>query len=95
MCIYPNFNISIDITVQNIHKYVTMYILYKFNDLRLRKAKKELVERNRKPTREKVSSTRKKIRKLSVSELKHFQQILLEKRREIMLNVFEIEGRST
>jgi DnaK suppressor protein len=45
-----------------------------------------------KPTREKVSSTRKKVRKLSASDMKHFQQLLLEKRKEIFMNVYEIEG---
>jgi Fic family protein len=51
-----------------------------------------VAEKSKKTAREKVSATRKKIRKLSEAELKHFQQMLLEKRREIMLNVSEIEG---
>ena len=42
-------------------------------------------------TREKVSSTRKKIRRLPISELKRFREILLVKRREILNNVSEIE----
>ena len=51
-----------------------------------------MVEKRKKLTREKVSSTRKKVRKLTVSELKHFKKMLLEKRREILMNVSEIEG---
>jgi DnaK suppressor protein len=51
-----------------------------------------VVEKRKKLTRDKVSATRKKVRKLSASDLKHFQQMLLEKRREILMNVFEIEG---
>ena len=53
------------------------------------KGKKELVQR-KKITREKVSSTRKKVRSLSATELKHFQKILLEKRKELFKNVFQI-----
>ena len=51
-----------------------------------------MVEKSKKTIREKVSATRKKIRKLSESELKHFQKILLEKRKEILMNVSEIAG---
>ncbi len=53
--------------------------------------KKGLVQKHKKITREKVSSTRKKVRRLSASELKHFQQMLLEKRRELLVNVFHIK----
>ena len=55
-----------------------------------RKVNLKVVQR-KKVTREKVSATRKKVRKLSAASLKRFQKILLEKRREILVNVFEIE----
>ena len=51
-----------------------------------------MVQKRKKITREKVSSTRKKVRSLSATELKHFQKILLEKRRELLTNVFQIEN---
>ena len=50
-----------------------------------------MVQKRKKATREKVSSTRKKIKRLSASDLKHYRELLLEKRREIFNNVFEIE----
>ncbi|MBN2590567.1 MAG: TraR/DksA C4-type zinc finger protein [Sedimentisphaerales bacterium] len=50
-----------------------------------------MVQKRQKPTREKVSSTRTKVKRLSASELRHFQKILLEKRAEIFKNVFQIE----
>ena len=53
-----------------------------------------MAQNRKKQTREMVSSTRRKIRGLSTSELKHFQNLLLEKRREILSNVFEIENES-
>lgn len=51
-----------------------------------------MADKRKKLTREKVSATRKKAGKLSASDLKHFQKMLLEKRKEIFMNVFEIEG---
>lgn len=57
----------------------------------LRKVKRELVQKRQKPIREKVSSTRTKVERLSASDLKHFKQILLEKRAELLKNVFQIE----
>ena len=50
-----------------------------------------MVEKRVKPTRQKVSSTRTKVKRLTASELKHFQKVLLEKRAEILKNVFQIE----
>jgi len=51
------------------------------------------VARKRKKTsRAKVSSKRTRKRSLTSTDLKHFKQILLEKRREILNNVNEIEG---
>lgn len=51
----------------------------------------KLVQKREKPTRQKVSSAQPKVKRLSVSELKHFQKMLLEKRAEILKNVFQIE----
>lgn len=51
-----------------------------------------MVQKRQKPTREKVSSTRTKVHRLSASDLKHYQKILLEKRAEILNNVFQIEN---
>lgn len=50
-----------------------------------------MIGKHEKPTRQKVSSTRKKVKRLSASELKYFRKILLEKRAEILKNVFQIE----
>ena len=50
-----------------------------------------MVQKRTKPTRQKVSSTRTKVKRLSASELRHFQQMLLEKRAELLKNVFQIE----
>ena len=51
-----------------------------------------MAQKRKKASREKVSSTRKKVQKLSASDLKRYRQMLLEKRREILINVSEIEG---
>jgi RNA polymerase-binding protein DksA len=51
-----------------------------------------VAQKRKKTTRAKVSSTRKRKRSLSATDIKHFQQILLEKRMEILRNVMEIEG---
>jgi len=50
-----------------------------------------VAQKRKKTTRKKVSSTRVKKRSLTSADLKHFKQILLEKRREILKNVNEIE----
>lgn len=49
-----------------------------------------MVQKRNKPTREKVSSTRKKAYSLSASDLKHFRELLLEKRKEILNSVSEM-----
>lgn len=56
----------------------------------MKKAKKEVVQKRNKTTREKVSSTRKKAYSLSASDLKHFRELLLEKRKEILNSVSEM-----
>ena len=50
-----------------------------------------MAQKRKKTSREKVSSTRKKKRSLTASDLNHFRQLLLEKRIEILKNVTEIE----
>jgi DnaK suppressor protein len=50
-----------------------------------------VVQKRKKISREKVSSTRKKKRNLTASDLKHFKQMLINKRIEILINVIEIE----
>ena len=50
-----------------------------------------MLENRQNPSREKVSSTRTKVKRLTAAELRHFQKILLEKRAEIFKNVFQIE----
>ncbi len=50
-----------------------------------------MAQKRKKTSREKVSSTRKKKSSLTTPELKHFRQLLLEKRIEILRNVTEIE----
>jgi DnaK suppressor protein len=50
-----------------------------------------VAQKRKKTSREKVSSTRKKKRNLTASDIKHFKQMLLEKRLEILQNVIEIE----
>jgi DnaK suppressor protein len=51
-----------------------------------------VAQKRKKTSRQKVSATRTKKRRLTAAEKKHFMQILLEKRREILNNVSEIEG---
>ena len=51
-----------------------------------------MTQKRKKVTREKVSATRKRKRSLTATDLKHFKQMLLEKRLEILRNVMEIEG---
>ncbi len=50
-----------------------------------------MAQKRKKASRAKVSSTRTKKRSLTSADIKHFRQILLEKRREILKNVNEIE----
>ena len=51
-----------------------------------------MAQKRKKTTRAKVSSTRTRKRSMTSTNMKHFKQILLEKRREILNNVNEIEG---
>jgi len=51
-----------------------------------------VAQKRKKASRAKVSSTRTKKRSLSSADMKHFRQILLEKRKEILNNVNGIEG---
>ena len=50
-----------------------------------------MVQKRNKTSREQVSSTRKKKRSLVNTDAKHFKELLLEKRREILRNVTEFE----
>lgn len=50
-----------------------------------------MAKKRKKVSRTKVSSTRKRKRSLTSTDLKHFQKLLLEKRREILNNVNVIE----
>ncbi len=51
-----------------------------------------MAQKRKKTTRAKVSSTRTRKRSMTSTNMKHFKQILLDKRREILNNVNEIEG---
>ncbi|MBN1804251.1 MAG: TraR/DksA C4-type zinc finger protein [Sedimentisphaerales bacterium] len=51
-----------------------------------------MAQKRKKTSRAKVSSTRTRKRSLTSTNMKHFKQMLLEKRREILNNVNEIEG---
>ena len=50
-----------------------------------------MAQKRKKATRKKVSSTRVKKRSLTSADTEHFKKMLLEKRREILNNVNEIE----
>jgi DnaK suppressor protein len=50
-----------------------------------------VAQKRKKVTRKKVSSTRVKKRSLTSADTEHFKKMLLEKRREILNNVNEIE----
>lgn len=50
-----------------------------------------MVQKRKKTSREQVSSTRRKKRGLVNADTKHFKELLLEKRREILRNVNEFE----
>jgi len=51
-----------------------------------------VAQKRKKVSRQKVSATRTKKRRLTAAEKEHFKKMLLEKRREISRNVNEIEG---
>ena len=57
----------------------------------VRKVDNEVVKKRKKTSRAQVSSTRKKKRGLTAADAKHFRELLLEKRREILRNVTEFE----
>jgi DnaK suppressor protein len=50
-----------------------------------------VAQKRKKTSREQVSATRKKKRGLSAADAKHFRELLLQKRREILKNVTEFE----
>jgi RNA polymerase-binding protein DksA len=50
-----------------------------------------VAQKRKKASRKKTSSTRSKKTRLSTADIEHFQQLLLEKRREILVNVNEME----
>ena len=50
-----------------------------------------MVQKRNKTSREQVSSTRRRKRGLVNADAKHFKEVLLEKRREILKNVSEFE----
>lgn len=50
-----------------------------------------MVQKRKKTSREQVSSTRRKKRGLLNTDAKHFKELLMEKRREILRNVSEFE----
>ncbi|MHC4556912.1 MAG: TraR/DksA family transcriptional regulator [Planctomycetota bacterium] len=50
-----------------------------------------MVQKRKKTSREKISSTRTKKRSLTAADKEHYKQMLLEKRREILINVNEFE----
>lgn len=51
-----------------------------------------MAQKRKKASRQKVSATRTRKRRLTTPEKEHFKQMLLEKRREILRNVNVIEG---
>ena len=50
-----------------------------------------MAQKRKKTSRAQVSSTRRKKRGMSTAEAKHFRELLLQKRREILKNVTEFE----
>jgi RNA polymerase-binding protein DksA len=52
---------------------------------------KEVVQKRKKPSREQISATRRKKYTPVIADAKHFRELLLEKRREILRNVNEFE----
>jgi len=57
----------------------------------VRKADKKVAQKRKKVPRTKASSTRAKKKRLTTADIKHFKEMLLEKRREILINVNEFE----
>jgi DnaK suppressor protein len=51
----------------------------------------EVVQKRKKTSRAQVSSTRRKKRGMTAADAKHFRELLLEKRKEILKNVSEFE----
>ena len=66
--------------------FITMHVKW----FRSRKVDEEVVQR-KKVSRKQVSSTRTRKRGLTAPDRKHFRELLLEKRREILRNVSEFE----
>ena len=58
----------------------------------VREVNKEVAQKRKKRSREKKSSTQTKQSHLTAADTERFKQILLEKRREIIGNVNEMEG---
>jgi DnaK suppressor protein len=54
--------------------------------------KAQVAQNRKKPTRSKASTKQTREQRLSPSDIAHFRQLLLDKRREIQQNVMEIEG---
>ena len=50
-----------------------------------------MAQKRKKKTRQEVSATRRKKRRLTAVELKKYQELLLQKRREILANVTEFQ----
>ena len=50
-----------------------------------------MVQKRKKTSREQVSSTRRKKHSIMAADAKHFKEMLMEKRREILRNVTEFE----
>ena len=50
-----------------------------------------MVQKRKKPVRKKVDITRREKSHLSAADTEHFKQLLLKKRKEILINVSEIE----
>jgi len=79
--------------IHNISQYVIMVVSIRYGkkDLSVRKVKKEVAQKRKKTSRKDISSTRTKKCRLSGADTEHFKQMLLEKRREIVGDVNEIE----
>lgn len=50
-----------------------------------------MAQKRKSPSKKKTSSTRSRKKFLTATQIEHFKQLLLEKRREILKNVYEIE----
>jgi RNA polymerase-binding protein DksA len=51
-----------------------------------------VAQKRKKATKKKTSSTRRKKERLTTSDIEHFKKMLLEKRRDILSDVSEMEG---